>query len=303
MYSRLKFDVNITEVESNLNVHDVTASVVEETKQGTRRRGTRRQQRYRAKQKLHDLCALASAQAIGNLNIEDTKEHPAEELNKRKKTRKDHVSSSSLPDYLNVPDRILKQMFISASQHVLTSEQNEVARCWLNNSANMQHTREQARLLDRLLFLQLQQSLWADYLRVGETDDVWASEVQQKMRQQVQMNGTVVASPLSFVTDYRQHIDEQLQRTENELNQHSNRFQQLGVDFSSVLNAFVRRGQHRLNAEFQSKKQLLVFDCQGHRLTKAFIDLKPTKEQVCFNLDWSSFLIFMHHIVSISGND
>ena len=276
-------------MESNLNVHDVAASVVEETKQGTRRRGTRRQQRYRAKQKLHDLCALASAQAMGNLNIEDTKEHPAEELNrkvngrlnKRKKTRKDHVSSSPLPDYLNVPDRIFKQIFIAASQRVLTSEQHEAVRRRLNISANMQHTREQARLLDRLLFLQLQQSLWIDYLRVGETDDVWASEVQQKMRQQVQMNGIVVASPLSFVTNYRQHIDEQLQRTENELNEHSNRFQQLGVDFSSVLKAFDRRGQHRLNAEFQSKKQLLVFDCQDRRVVKAFVDLKPTKEQVC----------------------
>lgn len=280
-------------MESSLSVHDVVASVVEETKQGRRRRGTRRQQRYRAKQKLHDLCALASAQAIGNLNIEDTEESPAEELNRKvngrlnkrkKKKKKNHVLSSPLPDYLNVPDRIFKQMFIAASQHVLTSEQNELARCWLNNSANMQHTREQARLLDRLLFLQLQQPLWADYLRVGETDQVWASEVQEKMRQRVQINGAVVASPLSFVTEYRQHIDEQLQRIENELNEHSNRFQRLDVDFSSVLKAFVRRGQHRLNAEFQSKKQLLVFDCQDRRLIKAFIDLKPTKEQVCLIL-------------------
>ena len=69
------------------------------------------------------------------------------------------MSSSPLQDYLNVPNRIFKQMFISASQHVLSSKQHEAARRWLNSSMNMQYTREQARLVDRLLFLQLQQSL------------------------------------------------------------------------------------------------------------------------------------------------
>ena len=172
------------------------------------------------------------------------------------------MSSSPLPDYLNVPNRILKQMFISPSQHVLSSKQHEAARRWQNISTNMQYTREQARLLDRLLFLQLQQSLWIDYLRVGTTDNVWASEVQEKMRRQVQTNGAEMISRLSFVTDYQQHIDEELQRTENELNEHSYHFQGFDIDFSGVLKSFVRRGQQRLNAEFQSKRQLLVFDCQ-----------------------------------------
>ena len=149
-------------------------------------------------------------------------------LNKRDEK---HVPSLPLPDYLNAPNRIFKQMFISASQHVLSSKQHEAARRWLSISTNMQFTREQARLLDRLLFLQLQQSLWIDYLRVGTTDNVWASEVQEKMRRQIQTNGTETISRLSFVTEYRQHIDEELQRTENELNEHSHRFQGFDIDF------------------------------------------------------------------------
>jgi len=97
------------------------------------------------------------------------------------------------------------------------------------------------------------------------------------------------STPLSFVTQYRKNIDEQIQNTENELNKHLNSFKcvighkssQVQIfDLSTMLKAFVRKGQHKLNAEFQCKKRLLQFDCQDHQLTKAFFDLKPTKQQV-----------------------
>ena len=101
---------------------------------------------------------------------------------------------------------------------------------------------------------------------------------------------TVMNSPLSFVTNYRNNIDVQLQKTENDLNQHLNRFRSVmgqksqvqSMELSTILKAFVRKGQHKLSAEFQCKKKLLDFDCQDARLTKAFFDLKPTKKQVCW---------------------
>ncbi len=52
------------------------------------------------------------------------------------------------------------------------------------------------------------------------------------------------------------------------------------MDLSTILKAFVRKGQHKLHAEFQCKRRLLDFDCQDSRLTKAFFDLKPTKKPV-----------------------
>jgi hypothetical protein len=99
--------------------------------------------------------------------------------------------------------------------------------------------------------------------------------------------GTI--SPLSFAIYYRRYIDEKLRKTENELNEHMNGFRKLlhsnsqvqNIDFSAILTDFVRRESHKSNAEFQSKKRLLHFDYQDHhRLTRAFFDLKPTKQQV-----------------------
>jgi hypothetical protein len=207
------------------------------------------------------------------------------------------------PDYLNVPNRTFKSMFLAASQHIVsTSDQSKIIRCWLNNSTNMQHIRAQALLLDKLLYLQLQQGLWTEYFNVGTTAEedgggggVWASEVQEKLLNHRQLiNDSIVISPLSFVIYYRKYIDEQLQNTEKQLTEHTNSFksnhllqqsksQVQTIDLSAVaaiLKALVRRGQHKLNAEFQCKKRLLHFDYEDHRLTKAFFDLKPTKKQV-----------------------
>ena len=66
----MEVDFNVTEIESNPVAHDATALTTKETEQRRHHRGTRRQQRYRAKQKLVDLCVLASAPAVSNLNID-----------------------------------------------------------------------------------------------------------------------------------------------------------------------------------------------------------------------------------------
>ena len=226
--------------------------------QRQRHRGTRRQQRYRAKQKLMELCELASAQA---------QERDTESKGKPRQSKTEtNPASVGLPDYLNVPNRVFRRMFIAAASEHVPSDIGQ----WLNVSTNLQQTREQARLLDRLLYLRQQQSLWTDYFRVGSTEGVWASEVQDKMTGQSK-------SALLFVTDYRHGIVEQLERTQRDLDEHQCR---TNAGVSNMLQAFIRKGQHRLTAEFQCKKRLLAFDCQDHRLTKAFFELAPTKQQV-----------------------
>ena len=210
---------------------------------------------------------------------------------------------SYLPDYLNVPNRTFKKMFMDASEYVIPMNQHSRIHKWLEISKNMQYIREYARLLDKLLYLQLKQSLWTDYYNVGTSvseanQGVWASEVQEKMtREQQQLkhassNCSLSIDPLSFVTHYRMNIDKQLENIENELNEHLNCFQKMmhgkeersqvqAMHLSVIMKAFVRKGHHKLNAEFERKKRLLHFDYQDHQLTKAFFDLKPTKKQVC----------------------
>jgi hypothetical protein len=73
----------------------------------------------------------------------------------------------------------------------------------------MQYIRTQALLLDKLLYLQLQQSLWTHYFNVGTAGEdvggsggVWALEVQDNISRQ-SINNSTVMSPLSFVIYYR----------------------------------------------------------------------------------------------------
>ena len=63
-------DFDFTDMESSPVAHAAAALTTKEAKQERHHRGIRRQQRYRAKQKLFNLCALAIAQAVSNLNIE-----------------------------------------------------------------------------------------------------------------------------------------------------------------------------------------------------------------------------------------
>jgi hypothetical protein len=118
-------------------------------------------------------------------------------------------------------------MFISALQHVISTDRHDMINQWLDISTNMQYIREHARLLDKLLYLQLQQSLWTDYFQIVTTKNVWALEIQKKMKHE-QTNGSIIEmmnDPLSFVTNCRKNIDQQLQKIENDLNQHLTRFQ------------------------------------------------------------------------------
>ena len=343
-------------------------------KEGKQRekRGTRRQQRYKAKQKLLNLCELASALAVNvarpdedvndkakthvtvvsfymccwricsiwfvisfkqNIEVSRAMKRKRELVTTTTASRTDRVTRSfsqlsivqpgppkekklrttksknrsskqqtrrtkakktrkgkklPLPDYLNVPNRTFTKMFIAASEHVISTNQFNMVSRWLDTATNMQYIRKHTGLVDKLLYLQLQQSLWTVYFDIGTAEDgVWSSEVQEKMSRLV-MNDSTSTNPLSFVTHYRMNIDDQIKKTEKEINEHLNHFDCVigqsspvqSVDLSVILKAFVRKGQHKLNAEFECKKRLLHFDCQDHRLTKAFFQLKPTKQQV-----------------------
>lgn len=232
---------------------------------------------------------LKSGSAAKKHRIRRAKQH----MKKNKTTEQAHMHPYS-PDYLNVPNRIFKQMFLAASEHLISTDQQQIMNNILNNSINMTYIRTHARLLDQLLYLKLQQSLWTDYFNLGtctEADggNVWASEVQEKFRRCQVMNGFTFDNPLLFVDYYRKNIDQQIQIVENELNEHINNFnmhktlrssQIQTLNLSAILKALVRKGQHKLNAEFQGKRRLLHFDCQDHSLMKTFFALKPTKKQV-----------------------
>ncbi|CAF1501889.1 unnamed protein product [Adineta ricciae] len=135
---------------------------------------------------------------------------------------------------------------------------------------------------------ELQQSLWTEYFHVGsQPDGVWACEVEEKISRQREQ-GVIHIDPMAFVVLHRVHIEEQWNTIQNDLNAHlshvhyviGQQSQGQSIDLAVVLKAFIRRGQHKLNADFECKKRLLRFEYQDHLLTKAFFDLKPTKKEI-----------------------
>ena len=81
----------------------------------------------------------------------------------------------------------------------------------------------------------------------------------------------------------RKTIVEELKEAENELNKHKQLAVVRAIDInrlSTVVPAFVRKGQYKLSEDFQRRKLLLQFDANDYRMVQAFYDLKPTEDQV-----------------------
>ena len=85
------------------------------------------------------------------------------------------------------------------------------------------------------------------------------------------------------IVRYQNKVIEELKEAENELNKHK----QLAIDhsvdvnrLSTVIPAFVRKGQYKLYKDFQRKKLLLQLDAIEYRLVQEFYDLKPSEDQV-----------------------
>ncbi|CAF3918662.1 unnamed protein product [Adineta steineri] len=149
------------------------------------------------------------------------------------------------PNYLNTPDHIFKKMLSTALEGAEDTFQ------LFDTPEKLQYARVYAQLLNDLFYLRLKQDFWNDYYNILVTTG--------------------------------QTTVEQLKQTEINLNQHKQIELGQSIDLhklSTIILAFVRKGQHKLVADFQYKKSLLQFDTNDYHLVKTFYDLKPSEDQI-----------------------
>ena len=197
------------------------------------------------------------------------------------------LASTSLPQYLTVPDRVFKKMLSSAVEGGDTIAQ------WLDTDEKLKSTRELVHLVNLSRYLQLQQRMWQAYFELGNREGVWAPRKSKSTATQQNTCSTYGRSE-AFVKQRQKTIERQMIRTTNELQQFGCQLPEWTdkaqppisstVLFEAV-DALVRNGQRRLTAEYEHKHLMLKLDADDHRLISAVYALNPTTDQVCSKIN------------------
>ena len=180
------------------------------------------------------------------------------------------------PDYLKTSDQVFKQMLATALQGTESTVE------LLNTPETLQYARTFAQLVNDLFYLRLKQDYWDHYYRVATTTGLWSVKMARSLLTQNNLHRTQFMTETN-VQGRRQKVVEQLRQAEENLNKHKQSTTNLvlSVDrLAMVIPAFVRRGQHKLVADFQHRKRLFELDANDCRLVQAFYDLQPSEEQV-----------------------
>ena len=166
---------------------------------------------------------------------------------------------------------------------------DQIVQC-LNTARRVAFIRQYAYLIHRLLYVQLQQEQWSYYYQVGMSENMWKGRVSKKWAKENSMCSKYGRS-LTMVEQRRKKITQQLQQAENTLKEFEEQslptwILECNLPFdvrtiSSVVTAFVRKGQYKLRRQFEQTRRMLILDSTDHRLVQAFYDLIPNPQQVC----------------------
>ena len=186
--------------------------------------------------------------------------------------------SNDKPNYLNVPDHIFKKMLSTALEG--TEERMNVL---LDTPDRLQYARTYAQLINDLFYLRLKEDFWTYYATTLTSFGTGSMHMSKSICKDHNLHR------IHFVTQEnilqrQQAITEQLKQIEDQLSEH----QRLAVgdasidlnQLSTVIPAFVRKGQHKLSADFERKKVLLHYDLNDYRLVQVFYNLLPSEDQV-----------------------
>jgi hypothetical protein len=186
--------------------------------------------------------------------------------------------SNKKPDYLNVPDHVFKKLLSTTLEG---TEESMIAL--LDTAEKLQYARSYAQLINDLFYLRLKEDFWKNYYEVMTNSGIWSMNMSKSIIQENNLHR------IQFVTQEnvqkrQQTIIEELKQAEDRLTKykqlaHAN--QSIDINkLSTVVPAFVRKGQRKLSADFERKKLLLQFDVNDYRLVQAFYNLKPSQDQI-----------------------
>lgn len=199
---------------------------------------------------------------------------------KTKQKKKDRTLKSR---YLQVSDQIFKEMLSNAIQGG-----EQLVQC-LNTAEKLQFIRRITGLIDQIQYFDLQRHLWNDYYKLGMKEGEWAPRVSKSFAQQHQICRTY-GYPRRIIEKRQKTVQHQLERTihelhlcQEELEQHSKQWEP-SFDPNHLSQAMidcVKKGQRRLQEEFEHRRKNLEFDAKEHQLIRTFYQCEPNAEQVC----------------------
>ena len=209
----------------------------------------------------------------------------------RRKRKEKKITTSmkgfihELPDYLKAPNVAFKQMLSTAMEGA-----DKIVQC-LDTNEKVEFTRQYTYLIHRLFYVQLQQEQWDYYYHVGMTENIWNGRVLKKWAKDNSICYTYGRSS-TFIEQRRKKIAQQLLQAENILKEFEEQPLSKWISesgdppldlqlMSSVVTAFVRKGQQKLRRQFEQNKQMLTLDSKDHHLVQSFYELKPNEQQVC----------------------
>ena len=195
---------------------------------------------------------------------------------KRPRATTTEVPAKVVPDYLKVPDRVLKTMLAAALNG------GEAIVQLLDTTEKLQYARLYAQLVNDVCFLKLKQEHHEQCYHVVHDARVWSSGLSKEMIKENHLQR------IQFITEEnmerrRQTMAEALKLAEEALDQHKQLGMHQTIDphqLSSMVFAFVRKSQSKLSAEFKRKISLVQWDANDIQLVQAFYEWKPTEEQV-----------------------
>ena len=197
-------------------------------------------------------------------------------------------SSNDKPNYLKVPDPIFKKMLSTALEG--TEERMNVV---LDTPDRLQYARTYAQLINDLFYLRLKEDYWTYYCTTMTSFGTDSMHMSKSICEEHNLH-RIQFIQQENILQCQQTIIEQLKQIEDQLSEHqrlASGDQSIDLNrLSTVIPAFVRKGQYKLSADFERKKLLLHYDLNDYRLVQAFYNLLPSEDQVCYFLYMSTMV-------------
>ncbi|CAF1294384.1 unnamed protein product [Adineta steineri] len=186
-------------------------------------------------------------------------------------------------DYKTISDDIFIQMLSTASYNTDKLDQ------LMNIEEQVSFICEYTNLIDRLCYLQLQQSQWNYYHHIGITHNIWTGRMAKHLAEKNSICHAYGRSK-TFIEQRQKHIEKHLQETQYAVQQfeqeiiikmvqHGDYSPEMKVLFS-VLQNFVQEKQRSTQYDYEYKREMLILDATDHQLLKEFFAAEPNKSQI-----------------------
>ncbi len=183
---------------------------------------------------------------------------------------------NNIPKYLQMPDTVFKKMLTTSLEGMESIVQT------LDTKEKIQHIRIYTQLVNNIFYLKLKQEFFKDYYQIVMSEGIWSLQMPKQIVNENNLRRIQFMTQDKLVT-HQNALIVKLKQAEEELDRHKQVAVDRSIDikrFSTVIPAFVRKGQRNLTHDFQRKKLLLQLDVNEHSLVQKFYELKPSEDQV-----------------------